>query len=161
MDLGFLLLELNKYQIYGLLFLMGSLAVATISDLKKLAAQKEFFQFWAVFAAGMFLLDLHPVLQSGEMPGGFLAKWIAIPVICVLSYSDRGIIFKLARMDVAAMAAVASMFNVYFLAIFVPLLKVISLLVKPLSKRGGRYPFVPVITVSVGIILLFNLILIG
>lgn len=156
MDLQILSLGLGTYQIYGLVFLLGSLAVATISDLKKMAAQKEFFQFWLIFTIGMFALDAYPMLQSGEIQNAFVFKWIIIGAFCLLSHSDKGVIFKLGKMDIAAMTAVASLFNLYSVIIFIPLTKIVSILEKPLLRRGGRYPFIPVIFTSVSLILAVN-----
>lgn len=164
MDLGSIIqvfsLELTTYQIYGLFFLMGTLAVSAISDLKDMAAQKEFLQIWIVFTGIMFAVDFYPGILSLNFSGGNVAKWVLILVLSLLSYSDRGIIFKLCKMDVAAIAAVSSLYNPLLVLIFFPLLKLISLGAGPLLKSGNRYPFLPVVLTGTSIILALNLYLI-
>src|SRR5262249_8942570 len=49
-------LSLTHWQELGLAFLLGSFAVATWSDIKHLAAQREFLEIWLGFLAGVLLL---------------------------------------------------------------------------------------------------------
>lgn len=161
MDLAFitetLALRLNIYQIYGLLFLLGSLTVSSISDLKNMAAQKEFLQIWLAFTGIMFVLDFSPGIFSLDFSGGNILKWGLILGLCIISYSDQGFIFNLSKMDAAAIAAVLSLFNIPLIIVFFPLLKLISLFEKPLIKSGNKYPFLPVILTGVSIILALNI----
>lgn len=158
--LRFLVLNFSQYQIYGLFFLLGSLAVATISDLKKMAAQKEFFQLWILFTVVMFLVDMRPLLAGGNIGAELITKWILIGVLALISHNRVGILFHLKKMDVAAIAAVVSLFNLYSVLIFFPLLKLVSLVQRPVLKSGNRYPFIPSVFTSVSIILVVNLVLI-
>ncbi|MFP4633725.1 MAG: hypothetical protein ACLFM9_01990 [Candidatus Aenigmatarchaeota archaeon] len=151
------MLELSQYQLYALLFLLGSLTVASISDLKNMSAQKEFFQFWAVFTAVLFVVDAYPKLLEEPLLAEFWGKWILIALVSLLSWKKTGVIFKLARMDVAAVAAVASLFDLYPLILFYPLLKVVSVLEAPLISSERRYPFLPVLLSTSLIVLLMNL----
>ncbi len=151
-----LYLELETYQLYALFFVLGSLAVSSISDLKKTAAQKEFFHFWLLFTGIMFLADLYPKLASG-FSLLFWMKWGLIVVFSLLSWRKTGFVFKLARMDVAAVAAVSTLFNFYTLVVFYILLKIVSLVLRPLLSRGDRYPFLPVVFCTASIVVLTNL----
>lgn len=152
-----LYLEMSTYQIYALFFLLGSLVVSSISDLKNTAAQKEFFHFWILFTGVMFVVDLYPKLVAGQELTMFAAKWILVAVVCILSSRKVKILFGLAKMDIAAVAAVSSLFSFYTLVIFYALLKIISLVEKPLLSSGKRYPFLPVVLTSATAILLANL----
>jgi hypothetical protein len=156
MALEILSLNLGTYQIYGLLFLLGSLSVASISDLKNMSAQKEFFHFWTAFTVIMFIVDAYPKLLSNPFNNLFWGKWIVIILFSLLSYSNYGIIFKLSRMDIMAVTAVASILNFYSVIIFIPLLKIISALEKPLLKNRNKYPFLPVVLSTVCVILVVN-----
>ncbi len=149
--------EMSIYQIYALFFLMGSLTVASISDIKNTAAQKEFFHFWLVFTGVMFFVDIYPNIIEGQYFAVFSAKWIIIAVFCILSSRSVGVFFGLAKMDVAAVAAISSLFNIYSVIIFFVLLKVVSLIERPLLSSDERYPFLPVVLTSALIILLANL----
>lgn len=157
MNLDVFTLNLSTYQIYVLIFLLGSLAVASISDLKNMIAQKEFFHFWAIFTVGVLIFDGYTAYRSGEIQNILILKWIAIAGVCVLSYSKTGILFKLSKMDVAAVAAVMSIMNIYSIVLFVPILKVVSVLEGLVLKRGERYPFIPVVFTTVSLIVGFNL----
>lgn len=161
MDLGSVIqvfsLKLTSYQIYGLFFLLGTLTVSAISDLKNMAAQKEFLQIWLAFTGVMFLVDFYPGILTLDFSGGNVAKWVLIAVLSLLSYSDRGIVFKLCKMDVAAIAAVSSMFNPLLVLIFFPLLKLISMVESPLLTSKGKYPFLPVVLTGTTLILALNL----
>jgi len=150
-------LELSTTEIYALLFLLGSLTVASISDLKKMAAQKEFFQFWSVFTVVMLLVDAYPKLLQEPFSGMFWAKWILIATVCLLSWKKTGVIFNVARMDVAAIAAVSSLFSFYSLIVFYPLLKLVSIVEGAFLASRGRYPFLPVILTTSVAVLLANL----
>ena len=46
-------------QLYGLVFLIGSLTVASLSDLRRMAAQKDFAEVWVVFTAAFFAYDFY------------------------------------------------------------------------------------------------------
>lgn len=156
--------NLNVYQTYALVFLLGSLTVASISDLKKLLAQKEFFQFWSLFTATLFAIELYPILQEPglhllPLEQSFLVKWTLIAAICVLSWKETGILFKLNKMDVVALAAIFSIFNPYTILMIAIITKLLSLMLIPLLSRRGRYPFLPIATLAALIILGLNVVL--
>jgi len=156
MDLGMFFLELGRFQIYGMLFLLGSLSVATISDLKRMAAQKEFFHFWIAFTLFIFLGELYLNL-SKPLKLEFVGKWSLVVLVSLLSYSRRGLLFKTSKMDVASIAAVCSALNVFSILVLVPLMQLFSFVARSFS-HGNKYPFLPVVFVSVSVILALNII---
>lgn len=152
-----LVLQLSTYQTYGLFFLLGSIIVATISDLKRMAAQKEFFEFWLGFTVVMFLVEMYPYFSKQTLPNEVIGKWVVLIGLCLLSWNKIGVLFKLARMDVVAIAAVCSLFNVFWVVAFFPFLKVISAIESPILESEGRYPFLPVIFTALVTILILNI----
>ena len=99
-------LKLSSWQQLGLAFLLGSFVVATWSDLKYMAAQREFLEVWLAFLLGMLI---HDVLQvhAGRMavPASPSLKWVLLMGLSLLSLREVGVLFRLARGDVAALAA--------------------------------------------------------
>ncbi len=152
-----LYLQMSTYQIYALFFLMGSLVVSSISDIKKTAAQKEFFHFWVAFTVLMFVVEIYPMLAGGGTSAAFWSKWVLIVVFSLLSWRKTGFVFRLAKMDVAAVAAVSSLFGVYTLVVFYVLLKIVSVVEGPILSSGDRYPFLPVVLTTTTVVLLANL----
>ena len=47
----------NPIQLHALVFLLGSLSVSALSDIRRLAAQADFSEVWIGFAAAMFAVD--------------------------------------------------------------------------------------------------------
>ncbi|MFP4116589.1 MAG: hypothetical protein ACLFQ8_00520 [Candidatus Aenigmatarchaeota archaeon] len=150
-------LELTTYQIYAMLFLLGSLAVSSISDLKKTAAQKEFFHFWLIFSGVMAIVDFYPQFVEGSFPPLFLGKWILIGAFVLLSWRRTGFVFRLAKMDVSAVVAVSTLLSFTPLLAFYLLLKIFSLVLRSILSKGDRYPFLPIIFCTVTVIILANL----
>lgn len=139
-------LQLSVYQVYGLFFLLGSFAVASVSDLKHLAAQREFMDVWVAFAGAMAVLDFW---SAGFAPDTtLLAKWVLILALSLLSWQRVGVLFALARADVAAMAAAASLLQPGSIVLFWLLMKVLSFPLGRALRRGGAYPFLPVVTLA-------------
>lgn len=156
------LLSLGQAQLYGLFFLLGTYTVATLSDLRHMAAQREFFQVWLVFVAAIGILDAHQAWQAaGPQLAGYLfpaLKWGLLVVLSLLSWESVGVLFRLARADVAAMAATAALLTPGLIAVYWVLLKVFDLLERPVLARGDRvYPFMPVVTTATLAILALGL----
>ncbi len=148
-----LALSLSEVQVYALFFLLGSFTVATVSDIKHLAAQREFVEVWFAFTAVVFILDL---ARTGFRPDAvFIAKWAAVIVLSILTHRRVGWIFKLATGDVAACMAAAALMPFALVIAFFALLKIISIPLAPLLARGrGHYPFMPVVTcATVGLLI--------
>jgi hypothetical protein len=139
-------LRLDVYQVYGLFFLLGSFTVASVSDVKHLAAQREFMDVWLVFVAVMLLLDAwHTRLQLDPL---FVLKWLLLLVLAMLSWQRVGLLFKLARADVAAMVAAGALLAPGAIVLFWLLMKVLSWPLGSVLRRGAYYPFLPVVTVA-------------
>ena len=54
-------LDLLWWQQLGLAFLLGSFAVATLSDLRHLSAQREFPEIWVLITLAALGLDLYEI----------------------------------------------------------------------------------------------------
>src|SRR5213082_2575076 len=100
-------LELSHWQQLGLAFLLGSFAVATWSDLKYLAAQREFLEVWLFFLAAVLIHDAVQVQRGAFERGTVILKWGLIGTLSLLSLRQVGILLRLAPGDVAALAAAA------------------------------------------------------
>lgn len=142
-----IVLSLGLWQVYGLFFLLGSLTVATLSDLRRLAAQSEFREVWALFALAMLGYDLYVLDGRPDLALG--VKWCLIVLLSVLSSEHVGWIFRLASADVMACAAVASILSPLLVALFWVALKVAWFLERPfLPRRGNAYPFLPIVSTA-------------
>src|SRR5262249_12126441 len=112
-------LSLTHWQELGLAFLLGSFAVATWSDIKHLAAQREFLEIWLGFLAVILLLDVYESGQAERVPWQVPAvKWGLIVLFSVLSFRQVGVLFRLAPGDVAALAAAACLLSPVLVVIF-------------------------------------------
>src|SRR3954464_675982 len=90
-------LELSYWQQLGLAFVLGSFAVATLSDLKYLAAQREFLEVWLVLVLAAGLHDVW-LGSRGEVVWPVLAiKWLLIGGLSLASFREVGWLFRLAR----------------------------------------------------------------
>jgi len=149
--LEFLYSELSIKIIYGFGFMFFTLLVASISDIKMMFIKKSFMYMWIVFAVVMFLYEYTSQISW--------IKWILIVSFGLLSWRGIGKIFSLARADVIAIAAVSSLLTVPQLLLFYVILilvnKVILYPIALLNKM--RYPFIPVIWIS----LTFLIIILG
>src|SRR5262245_51721778 len=90
-------LSLSNWQQLGLAFLLGSFAVATWSDLKYLAAQREFVEVWAFFLLAVLI---HDFIQTSNGPYSVrftVIKWLLITALSVASLRQVGWLFRLAR----------------------------------------------------------------
>src|SRR5271165_3477620 len=96
-------LELSRLQQLGLAFLLGSFAVATLSDLRRLSAQTEFREIWMVFVLAALCHDLYKVHVGDASTTVVAVKWVLIAGLSLLSLNRVGVLFRLALGDVAAM----------------------------------------------------------
>lgn len=151
-------LSLTTAQAYAFFFLLGSFTVASLSDLKHLAAQREFVEVWLAFTGVFFLLEL--VDLDFEPDTLFVAKWALLLLVSVLSLDRVGVLFRLAWADVAAMAAAMSLLSPALILLFALALKLASWPLARLTlRRGGFYPFLPVVTVATLAVLAFGFLL--
>jgi len=149
-----LALDLSWWQELGLAFLLGSFAVATLSDLRHLSAQREFPEVWILFLLAALGHDLYGIHFHDAPVTVAILKWGLIVILSVLS--RFGLLFRLAVADVAALAATGSLLSPALVVIFYGAAKVIALIVGPVLARGRPYwPFMPVVTLAtLGILLL-------
>jgi len=148
-------LDLNGWQELGLAFLLGSFAVATWSDLKHLSAQREFLEVWLFFVLAVLAFDAY---RAGFVFGTFwqvtAVKWGLIAAFSVASFERTGPLFRLARADVAALAAAASLLTPVLIVLFYASAKGIALAVGPMLRRGRPYwPFMPVVSLATILVL--------
>ncbi len=141
-----LMLELTQSQLYGLVFLIGSFTVASLSDLKYMKAQTEFVEVWIL----AFLVFLAISILRWEVVGQnqTIAKLALIFIFIPLAHHSVGILFKLARGDVFACVAVMALLSPALIIVFILILKVSSILFSPILKGFGShnaYPFMPVV----------------
>lgn len=148
-------LRLTESQTYGLFFLLGSFAVATLSDLRRLSAQREFLEVWVLFVLVTLGLDLW---QLGGRPTMlFWVKWGLLALLCVISWERVGLVFRLAPADVTACAALGSLLSPGFILLFWAVLRVTAWVEVPvLPKKGGAYPFLPVVSTATLVVLAFG-----
>ncbi|MFH1403347.1 MAG: hypothetical protein ABIH11_03670 [Candidatus Altiarchaeota archaeon] len=132
-------------QLYGLIFLLGSLTVASLSDLRRLAAQKDFTEVWIFFTATMLLTDIYLLTTNQTDPLTATAKWTII--IAFASITTTTIHFNISTMDAAAVTALLSLLNPVEITLTLILLLITGELLQPLLKQygeAGAYPFLPI-----------------
>lgn len=139
--------DLSRWEVYGLFFLLGSFAVASLSDLKHMSAQREFMDVWWAFAAVLFVGQLW--LSDFDPSGPLITKWVLVLLFCLASHAAIGLWLRLATADVAACAAAAMLFPPGLVLAFFLLLKILAW---PAARTLGRgkpaYPFLPVVTAA-------------
>jgi len=139
-------ISLGQFQLYGIVFLLGSFSVAALSDLRRMSAQVEFTEIWAVFIGIFFIIDII-TWQSADQKM-LLLKWLLILFFALVSNARFGLLFRVARGDLLACAAVLIILPFFLGLVFIILLKVMDLILKPLLRRAGSgsaYPFIPVV----------------
>ena len=142
-------LHLAPWQQFGLAFLLGSFAVATWSDLKRLSAQREFVEIWLLFALAMLGYDVWRA-QGGEVSWLRVGvKWGLIGLASLLSLRPVGVLFRLAPADVAALAAAASLLTPGLVILFYAVARLLAVVAGPLLARGRSvWPFMPVVSMA-------------
>ncbi|GEM_PF-467008 len=161
----YLSIYLTSAQIYGLFFLLGTFTVAALSDIKRLSAQREFFEVWLGFILVMFVYDVFVYFQSNPDVSVntylLILKWVLIAVFAVLSYRKAGKLFSLARADVAAVSATAALLNPFYIVVYYIILWLTDKIVAPVLFRicgwKNAYPFLPVVLAATIIVLLIGM----
>jgi hypothetical protein len=144
-------LTLSYWRQLGLAFLLGSFAVATWSDLKRLSAQREFLEIWLAFLAAMLAVDVYDAWgreASLQVPA---VKWGLIVFFSLFSIERLRLpyrLFRLAPADTFALAASASLLTPILIILFYLGAKLLSKLIGPLLRRGSYYPFMPVVSLA-------------
>jgi len=138
-----------QIQLYGLVFLLGSFSVASLSDLRRMAAQRDFAEVWVYFTGIVFLFDLYEFISTQSALVVF--KWALIVGFAYFAWRRQTPVFNLSLMDTAAVCAVASLLNPLHIGVYYVILFAFKEILTPvLSKFGeaGAYPFLPVVFVS-------------
>lgn len=140
----------GRFQTYGLVFLLGSFAVAALSDVKHLHAQREFVEVWSLVVLGAFAADVVAVYRAGWVVDPLLAfKWGLLLTLVVLSHRRVGALFSLARGDLAACAAACALLPPLLILGFWVALKVLSMVLAGALRRGRlQYPFMPIVAAA-------------
>src|SRR5260370_29189028 len=142
-------LDLAWWRQLGLAFLLGSFAVASMSDIKRISAQREFMEVWVLFILGVFVFEVYDVRVGQLDTTKFAVKWGLIAVFSFLSLQGVGVLFRLARGDVAALAAAASLLPPTLVLIFYGLAKAIAWLLQRIVWPNRLvWPFLPVVTLA-------------
>lgn len=150
--LPFIALDLTRWEVYGLFFLLGSFAVATLSDLKHMSAQREFMDVW--WAVGFILLGVQVWASDLQPEAPLIVKWVLVGLFGLLSHQLVGLWLRLATADVAAAVAAAMLLPPGLVLAFFLLLKLLSWPAAKILARGkNAYPFMPVITLATVLIL--------
>ena len=125
--------------------MLGSFAVATWSDLKRLSAQREFLEIWLAFLAAMLAIDIYEARVRETTAWQVLAvKW---GLIVLFSLSPLALLrlpyrlFRLAPADAAALAAAASLLTPILIIVFYLGAKLLSKLIGPLRAARAGLPF--------------------
>lgn len=138
-------------QLYGLIFLLGSFTVASLSDLRRMAAQKDFAEVWALFTMILFAYDLYVLTNIGL----FLLKWSLIVLFLVIAIRMTNT-QVISFMDVTAVCAVISLLGPAHIVIYFALLLVTKEILSPILRKfgeGGSYPFLPIVWTATVVIL--------
>ena len=152
--------QVQSWQTLGLAFLLGSFTVATLSDLRRLSAQREFVEVWWLFALVIAVFDGLSVKNGTGDKGLIALKWGLIVVLSLASWIRVGWLFRLAPGDVAALAAAASLLPWWGVPAYYAIAKVLSWSLAPLLSRGRVfYPFMPVVSLATIVVLTLVLVL--
>jgi hypothetical protein len=145
-------LSLSATQVDALFFLLGSFVVASLSDLRHLSAQREFAEVWGAMIVVLLGIDLWQ--HTFELDTAFFFRWALVFFLALFSFGRTGLLFKLAAADVLAVCAAASLLSPVLIVVFAIVLKIVSLPAsRALAKKGGVYPFLPVVTIATLLVL--------
>ena len=149
---------LDTTHFYGLIFLLGSLTVASLSDLRRMAAQQDFAEVWAAFTGIMFLYDTYLATTSNLPLLIFAAKWLLILAIAVATTTK--IHFGISLMDISAIAALLACVNPAHIIAALVMLLILGELMNPLLKNfgeAGAYPYLPIVLTTTLLIILLHI----
>lgn len=142
-------LSIGWIQSYGIVFLMGSFSVAALSDLRRMSAQVEFVEIWALFFGIFMAIDIYYLWQTGNVM--IVAKWVLVFMFVLVSNSSFGILFRVAKGDLFACLAMLILLPFFLGVIFILLLKICDIILRPILRHadsGASYPFIPVVLVA-------------
>jgi len=133
-------------QDFALIFLLGSLSVSSLSDLKRMAAQTDFAQVWIAFTILMFSQDLYLGLTSQLPFTAFLTKWILL--VLTVTAASSPTISQISSMDVAAQTALYSTLTPAYILLAIILTILFNEILKPILRSygdAGAYPYLPTV----------------
>lgn len=145
---------LAEIQSYALIFLLGSFTVASLSDLRRMAAQRDFAEVWFFFTFAFLLYDLYGMTATGVLDINLLAKWAIVLVFVVVSINTH--LLSISLMDVAAVCSVLSLLDITYIVLYLITLVIIKEILGPVLRRfgdTGAYPFLPVVLVATIVLL--------
>ena len=146
----------NPLQTYALVFLLGSLTVSSLSDLKRMAAQADFAEVWAAYTAIMFISDAYLGATGQLNPITFTIKWAMILVAAAITTQTR--IADISTMDTAAQTALLATLNPAYIILTITLTILTNELLKPILQKygeAGAYPYLPtILTVNLLILII-------
>jgi hypothetical protein len=129
---------------YALIFLLGSLSVASLSDLKRMAAQTDFAEVWWSYTILMFITDTAYGLIGELNLYAFTAKWALTLLTLAIITTQKTL--PISTMDQAALTALLSTLPPIYIIATIPTTIITNELLKPLLKKfgeAGAYPFLP------------------
>ncbi len=142
-------LSLSYWQQLGLAFLLGSFAVATWSDLKYLAAQREFLEVWLFFLVAVLIHDAVQVRLGNFTTTTVVLRWLLIAGLSLVCWRGVGWLLRLAPGDVAALAAAACLLPPALLVLLYAAARALSWPLAWVLGRGRpHYPFMPVVSLA-------------
>ncbi|MBU0762219.1 MAG: hypothetical protein KKD39_04285 [Candidatus Altiarchaeota archaeon] len=140
------LLYTLPHQLYALIFLLGSLSVASLSDLRRMAAQKDFAEIWWAYTILMFATDTSYGIMGELNLIAFATKWLLILTTLAIITTQKTL--AISTMDHAALTALLSTLNPLYILLTIPATILINEILKPILKQygdAGAYPFLPTI----------------
>jgi hypothetical protein len=151
-------LVLAPWQQLGLAFLLGSFTVATLSDIKRLTAQREFLEVWVIFLLGVLAFEIYDV-RVGKLDSSIVwVKWGLIALLSFFSFERIGVLFRLAKADVAALAAAASLLTPILVLVFYGLAKIIAWVMQRIFwPNRTSWPFLPVVSLATVAVMVLGL----
>jgi len=147
----------NPIHAYGLVFLLGSLTVSSLSDLRRMAAQADFAEVWAAYAVFMFTVDVYLGMTAQLQLLPFILKWLLILIFAAAATGTH--LMQISTMDTAAEIALLSTLNPAYIILALLLTLLVNELIKPILSKygeGGAYPFLPTI-LAVNLLILITI----
>ena len=141
-------------QLYGLVFLLGSLTVAALSDLRRMAAQKDFAEVWGAVTLLSLAYDAHAFAEADALT--LALKWVFILGFVFMTLKEHAL--NITPMDVAAVSAVSSLLTLETIVGFYATILLLRGLLNPVLAKfgeGDAKPFLPVVFTSTAAVTAF------
>lgn len=158
MELDLLFYPESPFRLYTLIFLLGSLTVSSLSDIRRMAAQADFAEVWWGFTAFMFAADAGLGAAGYYGLYAFLTKWLLLFIFALVIGSTK--IVSMSTMDTAALCALFSCLDAPMMAFAAGMILALNEILKPILRsygEGGAYPFLPTVLAANLALLAFEL----